>query len=86
MKKIIFFLGITALLGSCYPEDAEYYSDLDVVYTNYDDQFDFASLGTYSIPDRIVKLEGDLGEGEDPEFVQEPYNTQMLQKMESNMP
>jgi hypothetical protein len=84
-KKFVLYLSIMVLLGSCYPEGAEYYEDLDVVYTNYDDQFDFQSKGTYSIPDSIVKIEGDLAEGEEPEFVKEPYNTQILQKMQSNM-
>lgn len=84
-KKFVLYLSIVLLLGSCYPDGAEYYSDLDIVYTDYEDQFDFASKGTYSIPDKIVKIEGDLVGGEDPEFVKEPYNTQMLQKMESNM-
>lgn len=84
-KKFVLYLSIILLLGSCYPDGAEYYSDLDIVYTDYDDQFDFASKGTYAIPDKIVKIEGNLAEGEDPEFVKEPYNTEMLQKMESNM-
>jgi len=84
-KKIVFYLSIIVLLGSCYPDGAEYYSDLDIVYTDYDDQFDFVSKGVYSIPDKIVKIEGDLADGEDPEYVKEPYNTQMLQKMENNM-
>jgi hypothetical protein len=84
-KKTIFYLSIIVLLGSCYPEGMEYYEDSDIVYTNYDDQFNFANQGTYSIPDKIVKLEGDLGDGEAPEFVKEPYNTQMLERIKSNM-
>jgi len=84
-KKFIFYLSIIVLLGSCYPEGAEYYDELDIVYTDYDEEFDFASLGTYSIPDKIVKVTGNVTEGEDPEFVKEPQNTQMLQKIESNM-
>ncbi len=84
-KKIVFYLSIIVLLGSCYPDGAEYYSDLDIVYTDYDDQFDFVSKGVYSIPDKIVKIEGELADGEEPEYVKEPYNTQMLQKMETNM-
>jgi len=84
-KSYVLYMSIMVLLGSCYPNGAEYYEDLDVVYTNYDDQFDFSGHGTYSIPDRIVKIEGDIIEGEDPEFVKEPQNTQMLQKMEANM-
>ena len=84
-KKLFFYLSIIVLLGSCYPNSIEYYEDTDVVYTNYEDEFDFTSLGSYAIPDKIVKVTGNVGEGEDPEFVKEPFNTQMLQKMESNM-
>jgi hypothetical protein len=86
-NKIASFLvaGISALLLGCYPQGPEFYEDLDVVYTNYDDTFDFVSKGTYSMPDKIVKIEGNLLEGEDPEFVNEPYNTQMLDEIESNM-
>ena len=85
-KKIGFYLGLIIVMASCYPGGADYYEETDVVYTNYDDQFDFKSgNGTYHIPDKIVKITGDVIEGEDPEFVKEPYNTQMLQKMESNM-
>ena len=84
-KKFVFYLSIIVLMGSCYPNGADYYEELDIVYTNYDEEFDFTSLGTYSIPDRIVKITGDIIEGEDPEFVKEPQNSQMLQKIESNM-
>jgi hypothetical protein len=84
-KKYVFYLSILVLMGSCYPNDTVYYEDTDIVYTNYDDQFDFGSKGVYSIPDKIVKLSGSTVDGEEPEYVKEPYNTQMLQKMESNM-
>jgi hypothetical protein len=84
-KKIILYLGIMVLLGSCYPGGTEYYEDTDVVYTNYDNEFDFGSKGVYSIPDKIVKIEGDIADGEEPEFVKEPYNTQMLNQIKNNM-
>jgi len=84
-KKVFVYLGLIIALGACYPGGAEYYSDIDATYTDYDDQFDFASRGTYSIPDSIVKIEGDLEEGEEPEYVKEPYNTQMLSKIRDNM-
>ncbi len=86
MKKNVFYLlGIVILMASCYPDGAEYYEDLDLVYTNYTETFDFASKGTYAMPDKIVKITGNLAEGETPEFVKEPYNTQILSKIESNM-
>ncbi len=83
--KILLYLSLILALGACYPGGADYYSDLDVTYTNYDDEFDFASLRTYAMPDSIVKVEGDLAEGEEPEIVKEPYNTQMLTRISSNM-
>jgi hypothetical protein len=88
MKRKFFVLAVIASLSflwGCYPDGAEYYEETDIVYTNYDDGYNFASKGTYSIPDKIVKITGELAEGEDPEFVKEPYNTQVLQKIQSNM-
>lgn len=88
MKRKFFTLAVIASLSflwGCYPDGAENYEDTDIVYTKYDDKYDFMSKGTYSIPDKIVKITGVLGEGEDPEFVKEPYNKQILQKIESNM-
>jgi hypothetical protein len=86
MKRHIFiYSGLILFLISCYPEGPEYTEDLDIVYTNYDTEYNFSGSGTYSMPDRIVKITGDLIEGKDPEFVKEPYATQMLQTMEENM-
>lgn len=88
MKKKIYALVFIAGLmfaGGCYPDGAEYYEETDIVYTDYDDSFKFENAKTYAIPDKIVKITGNLIEGKDPEFVKEPYNSQMLQKIESNM-
>lgn len=84
-KKFVLYLSLILALGACYPGGIDYYEDTDVVYTNYEEEFDFASKGTYAIPDKIVKVQGDLAEGEEPEFVKEPYNTQMLSQMKTNM-
>jgi len=84
-KKIAFYIIIIGMMAGCYPQGPEYYEDLDIVYTNYEPKFDFASKGTYAMPDEIVKVEGNLVEGEDPEFVKEPYNTQILTKIQANM-
>jgi hypothetical protein len=86
MKKNVFYLiGIILLMVSCYPDGLEYYEETDIVYTNYTESFDFASKGTYAIPDKIVKITGNLADGESPEFIKEPYNSQILGKIESNM-
>ena len=86
MKRVFYFSAILIfLMAGCHPFGPEYYEELDIVYTNYDDKFDFASKGTYTMPDKVVKITGNLVEGDDPEFVKEPYNTQILQRIESNM-
>lgn len=79
------FIAGLMVFGGCYPDGVEYYSETDVVYTDYDDSFKFETKQTYAIPDKIVIVTGNISEGEEPEFVKEPYNTQMLHKMESNM-
>jgi hypothetical protein len=86
-RKFLTMTFITSLifLWGCYPDGVEYYEETDIVYTNYVEKFDFKSKGTYSMPDQIVKLTGNLVEGEDPEFVKEPYNTQVITKIKENM-
>ncbi|HSH20908.1 MAG TPA: DUF4136 domain-containing protein, partial [Draconibacterium sp.] len=86
-QKFLALVIIAGLLvfGGCYPDGAQFYEETDIVYSDYDDSYQFESKGTYSIPDKIVKITKELAEGEDPEFVKEPYNTQMLQRIESNM-
>jgi hypothetical protein len=84
-KNLLYLLGIMFLMVSCYPDDTMYYEDTDLVYTNYTESFDFASKGTYAMPDKIVKITGNLAEGQTPEYIDEPYNTEILNRIESNM-
>jgi hypothetical protein len=37
------------------------------------------------MPDSIVKITGNLIEGELPDFVTEPYNSNIIDRIESNM-
>lgn len=85
MKKFLIAVFPALLLWGCYPAGPEYYEDLDAVITSYDENFDFASKGTYSMPDKIVKVSGILENGDDPEYVKEPQNTQLLNKIANNM-
>jgi len=84
-RTFIYYSVLVLIMASCYPKGAEYYEDLDLVFTNYDAEYDFTGGSSYSMPDRIVKITGDLIEGEDPEFIKEPYNSQILGRIESNM-
>ena len=84
-RNLILYFGMILLLGSCYPGTTDSYDELDIVYTNYSESYDFAGQGTYAIPDKIVKVTGNLAEDEAPEFVKEPYNTQILTQIEQHM-
>jgi hypothetical protein len=88
MKKPAILLLMIFTLGffpGCYPEGPEFAEELDIAYTVYDDEYDFASKGTYALPDRIPRITGDLIDGEEPEFIKEPYNSNILSTIASNM-
>jgi len=84
-KNALYLIGILFLMVSCYPGEIESYDETDLVFTNYVESFDFASKGTYSMPDKIVKVTGNLAEGQEPEYVDPGYATVILGKIESNM-
>ncbi|MEP1258624.1 MAG: hypothetical protein ABJL32_07795, partial [Algoriphagus sp.] len=82
LKKLKFLaLGLVGslVLVSCTPDGAEYIDELDIVYTNYDVNYDFGSKGTFAVPDKIIKVEGQFINGNEgdfePEFVSPVYST-----------
>ncbi|MDH4089345.1 MAG: DUF4136 domain-containing protein [Cyclobacteriaceae bacterium] len=54
LYRILGAIGVALLVMGCYPSGPEYIDDLDVVYTKFDEQFDFQSKGTFALPDAIV--------------------------------
>ena len=70
-NKLTSFLVVatSVLLLGCYPQGPEFTEDLDVVLTNFEDDYDFSSRNTYAMPDKIVKITGNLIEGDDPIFI-----------------
>jgi hypothetical protein len=88
MRKISLYLMLLTLglvLSSCYPDPTIYTEDLDLVYTNYDDQFNFKAYKTYAMPDSIVEVVREISSPEDLEFLSEPYNSQILKAIADNM-
>ena len=83
-KPLVILFTIFILAG-CYPEGPEYIEDLDLVITNHDVAFDFKKYKTFSLPDRIVKITGNLDEGEDPEFVNDATAALILDGIRKNM-
>ena len=89
--KLHYLLALFVLpaLSSCYPKGAEYNEELDLVYTNYNPDFDFSSKLTYALPDSIIKIAGndflDPDGDNKPEFLN-PANTKLIfDKVIANM-
>ena len=87
MVRVLLLIVLTGTLWGCYPEGPDYYSDYDIVYTNFDKTYTFqGDVGkTYYISDKIPKITGNLLEGKPPEFVNSAYSTQMINRIKSNM-
>lgn len=88
MKKrisIVLIVASVLLLGGCYPHGPEYVEDLDVVLTSHKAEYDFLAKVTYAMPDRIVKITGDIAEGEDPSFIPDINAQKILTTIANNM-
>jgi hypothetical protein len=83
--RLLAFAALAVLLTQCYPGGPEYYEEMDIVYTNYDKNYDFKSKGTYAMPDKIVKITGSAIGEEGPEYVPDIYGKTVLAKIEANM-
>ncbi len=83
------FSFITLLCGlflwGCYPEGPTYTEDLDLVITHHNPNYDFVAKSTYAMPDRIVKITGNLQEGDAPVFIPDATASQILARIASNM-
>ena len=84
-KNLFLSLGALLMLSSCYPDGPEYYSDLDVVYTNHQSNYDFSSKNTYARPNKIV-VDVKISQG-DTTFVYmaDKYAIPIFQTIDNNM-
>ena len=82
--KISFILG-GFLLWGCYPNGPDYTEDLDVVLTSHNESYDFVAKATYAMPDKIVKITGNLSEGDQPVFIPDATAKLILDRIATNM-
>ncbi len=80
--KAYLAIGIMGLLWSCYPKGPEYVEEYDLTLTSYDATFDFKSRGTYSLPDRVVKVDGDPNSND---YIGDIYGIPILKAIDDNM-
>ena len=73
----------TAAATGCYPGGPTDLSQLDVVVTSYDADFDFVKPKSYALPDSIARL----GDPTDPGYVEIPttYDDLILQQVEAEL-
>jgi len=89
MLRILTFSCLIAFTGflfsGCYPGGADYTNDYDVVYTNHSPTYDFASKGTYAMPDKIV-VDVEIDRGDTTYiYMKDIYATPILQAIADNM-
>ncbi len=86
-RKILITVGFFSalLIAGCYPDGPDYVEELDVVLTRHNDTYDFGTKTTYAMPDKIVKITGNLEEGEAPVFMPDASAALILSKIEENM-
>lgn len=90
MNRLLKFFSFAVLsgllLGGCYPGGADYTSDYDVVYTNYNDTFNFKAFNTYAMPDEIV-IDVEITNGGDTiyEYMKPKYADPILAQIATNM-
>jgi hypothetical protein len=88
MKEKIFSLVLILsglFLWGCYPDGPESNEDMDIVITHHNPDYNFAAQGTYAMPDRIVKITGNLQEGDEPVYIPDANAAQITLKIASNM-
>lgn len=83
--KILSLTTLIFLLTQCYPEGPEYIDELDLVYSNYDPSYGFGTKSTFALPDKIMKIDDDLINGGDPNYIKDQYAAVMLERISQNM-
>ena len=66
ISLMLLFLALAVGLYSCYPGDELTAADTDIVATYFDKDADFSTKLTYSIPDKVLRLDDEGNPIEDP--------------------
>lgn len=69
---------LVLVMFSCYPSGPTSTAETDVVITSYDNQFNFATVRTYALPDEVFEIEGT-------DEVNHDFDDLILDEIEKNM-
>ena len=84
MKKYHFLWMILVFTFGCYPGGPEFVEELDVVYTNYDPDFDFSATYTYSLPPGVIEITDEDPDGS-PEYIDDKFGDPILDGIRENL-
>ncbi|WP_168796691.1 DUF4136 domain-containing protein [Cognatitamlana onchidii] len=79
----LFLFSFILFVAGCTPEGGQYVSDYDLVYTNYSPDYDFNKTYSYSLPDRVIKIDGN--DDDDPEYIDKVYSDAILSNLKTNL-
>jgi len=84
-SKTILAVAAGVFLFGCYPTGPEFVEDLDVVYSSFDEEYDFQSKGTYAMPNKIV-IDVEIKNGDTTYvYMKDVFAAPILQAIETNM-
>ena len=61
VSRLMAMMLLVAAVASCYPGEINSVGEADLVLTFFDSSADFASIGTYAMPDTIIRVDDDGG-------------------------
>lgn len=82
---MLLFVGLVTIMTGCYPGGPEYLDEVDLVFTAYDKEYNFSGKKNYAMPDKIVKITGELVSGSLPTFINATYANPILNRIKDNM-
>ncbi len=77
-------IALFLTLSGCYPGQPEFVEEYDVVYTNYQPDFNFSSNYTYTLPDGVLIINDRDPEAE-PEFLDPVFGDVILNNIRQNL-
>ena len=81
----LFSAAAVLLLWGCYPQGPDYAEELDIAVATHKAEYDFTAKSTYAMPTKIVKITGNMIEGEDPAFIPDAAAAKILAQVDKNM-
>ena len=56
LLRRLLLVGLILTLGACYPGTVDNITELDLILTNFNAEFDFGSVHSYSMPDSFIDI------------------------------